>query len=97
MSHDGAALTVIDFLANVCVERQTYGRVIYYETALWTSPAPQECSGSVRTSRFLTLCVCVRENMCVRENEFILSKIKECLMPEGLNLCVYFEDRKSVV
>lgn len=31
--------------------------------------------------------VCVRT--CVRENEFILTEIKECLMSEGLHLCVY--------
>lgn len=86
MSHDGAALKVIDFLANVCVERQTYGRMIYYETALWTSPAPQECSRSVRVGPLQ--CVC--ENVCERENEFIFSKIKECLMSEGLHLCVYY-------
>lgn len=46
----------IDFLANVCVEGQTWQSDLLWE-ALWTLPAPQECSGSVRTSRFLTVCV----------------------------------------
>lgn len=74
MLHDGVALTMMDFLANVSVKKtNTWQNDLLRYCSLDLCPALQGSSGSVGTSSFIIMCV------CQRENEFICSGMKECV------------------
>lgn len=75
-----------------------HGRVIYYERLFGPCQPPRNAQDQWEPVGSLQ-CVC--EEVYERENEFIVSEIQQCLMPEGLlffllhtilhDICIHFK------